>query len=183
MIKRPLITPRNIRPLNVDTHPAKFANNTHVYFYDCHQAQPAWLQQLFTVWGIVRDVAFDDDMNEIVYQLYLPKERRSIYVHEKELVADCGDNPTVCPWGEIESTVQDGIMVKVANKLAPDVLLDDVVKALELDAIRYMRHKRRIHVLLRTPKSVVRVSYDRQPEYRVFAKRASFSEALQALMM
>ncbi|WP_261858213.1 hypothetical protein [Photobacterium sanguinicancri] len=183
MIKRPLIIPRNLLPLNVDTYPPKFANNTNVYFYDCHQAQPAWLQQLFTVWGIVRDVAFDDDMKEVVYQLYLPKERRSIYVYEKELVSDCRDNQSECPWGEVESTVQDGIMVKVADRLAPDVLLDDVVKALELDAISYMRHKRRIHVLLRTAKSVVRVSYDRQPEYRVFAKRASLSEAKQALMM
>lgn len=183
MIKRPLLNPRNIASIDEDISSPKYAYDSKVCFFDCHPEQPAWLKQLFIVWGIVRRVVFDDKKQEIAYQLYLPSDRRTIYVYEKELVMNYADSKISCPWGTVESTMQDGLMVKVGEKIEPKVLLDEVVKALELDAVDYMQHRRRIHVLLKTAKSVVRVSYDRQPEYRVFAKKATYTQAAQALLM
>ena len=183
MIKRPQLNPRNLKSLDESASLPKFDCNSKVYFFDCHPDQPTWLKQLFVVCGVVRRAVLDIEKQEIAYQLYLPTNCRTIYVYEKELVANCIDNPIFCPWGTVESTMQDGLMVKVGDKVEPKELLDEVVKALELDAVNYMQQKRRIHVLLKTAKSVVRVSYDRQPEYRIFAKKASCTEAAQALLM
>ncbi|OLQ77649.1 hypothetical protein BIT28_04685 [Photobacterium proteolyticum] len=183
MIKRPQFNTRNLASIDEETSSPKYAYDSKVYFFDCHPEQPAWLKQLFMVRGIVRRVVFDDERQEIAYQLYLPTNRRTIYVYEKELGTNYADSQISCPWGTVESTMQDGLMVKVGEKIEPIVLLDEVVKALKLDAVDYMQHRRRIHVLLKTAKSVVRVSYDRQPEYRVFAKKASYMQATQALLM
>ncbi len=183
MIKRSQLNSRHLIQLDEASTPVKYGNNSKVYFYDCHPDQPAWLKQLFLVGGVVRRAALDPETQEIVYQVYLPKNLRTVFISEKELMASCSDNPISCPWGTVESSMKDGLMVKVNETVEPQVLLNDVVKTLELDAVGYMKQKRRIHVMLKTVKSVVRVSYDRQPEFRVFAKRASYAEAVEALLM
>lgn len=183
MIKRPHLNSRHLIPLDKTVASAKYGCNSRVYFSDCHPDQSNWLKQLFLVSGVVRQAVFDTEKQEVVYELYLPANFRKIFIYESELMDKCNESASSCPWGTIESAMQDGLMVKVAEELEPEMLLDDVIKVLELDAASYMRQKRKIHILLKTAKSVVRVSYDNQPEYRIFAKRASYSEAAKALLI
>ncbi|MFT5674526.1 MAG: hypothetical protein ACI808_000445 [Paraglaciecola sp.] len=181
MIKHSKLDSRHLIPLTEASKPVKYGSNSKVYFFDCHPDQPTWLKQLFLVCGVARRAALDPDTQEVAYQVYLPVNLRSVYIYEKDLVPNCSDNPIACPWGTVESKMKDGLRVKVSEEVEPQVLLDEVVKTLELDSVRYTKHKRRIHIMLKTLKSVVRVSYDRQPEFRIFSKRASYAEAVEAL--
>lgn len=182
MIKRNQLNTNNLIPHEKEHISAKHSCNSRVYFSDGHPDQPVWLKQLFLLCGVVRRTLFDVEKQEVAYELHLPANCRRLYIYEKDLLTKCTDTQILCPWGIIESTMQDGLMVKVDKEIAPEALLDEVVKTLELDSANHMQQKRRIHVLLKTAKSVVRVSYDRQAEYRIFAKRASYIEAARALV-
>ncbi|MFT5674318.1 MAG: hypothetical protein ACI808_000233 [Paraglaciecola sp.] len=181
MIKRSQLNSRHLIQIDEASTPVKYSCNSKVYFFDCHPEQPLWLKQLFMVCGLARRAVLDPKTLEVSYKVYLPTHLRTVYVYEKDLVADCSDNPIACPWGTVESVMKDGLMVKVGKEVDPEVVLNEIIKTLELDAVSDMQYKRRIHVMLKTQKSVVRVSYDRKPEFLVFAKRVSYAEAVEAL--
>ena len=182
MIKHSQLNSRHLIQIDESSTPVKYSCNSKVYFFDCHPDQPLWLKQLFMVCGLARRAVLDPKTREVSYQVYLPRNLRSVYVSEKDLITNDSENQIVCPWGTVESVMKDGLMVKVGKVVEPEVLLNDIIKTLELDAASYMQYKRRIHVMLKTLKSVVRVSYDRKPEFRVFSKRVSYAEAVEALL-
>lgn len=183
MDKHHQLNPHQLVPLEEEHAFAKHACNSRVYFSDEHPDQDVWLKQLFLLCGVVRQTLFDVEKQEVVYEIHLAVNSRRLYIYEKDLFIKCRESEILCPWGTIESTMQDGLMVKVDKDLEPEMLLDEVIRVLELSAINYMQQKRKIHVLLKTAKSVVRVSYDAQPEYRIFSKRASYIEAARALVV
>ncbi|WP_028112783.1 hypothetical protein [Ferrimonas kyonanensis] len=169
-------------PLERTASRAKFTLGQRLSFHHCHRDQANWIKQVFTEQGIVQGIFWDEKNNDVVYQLNASARVGKIYAHEQDIIQLNTQEQSACPWGQVESKACDGIIVHVDHEVNATQLLKDVVAALRLNVIDYYRHKRKLHILLKTATSVVRVSYDNVAEFKVFAKRVNFHQASEALM-
>ncbi|HHX8457912.1 TPA: hypothetical protein ACVO1H_004545 [Vibrio diabolicus] len=180
-MKTKLIGTQDFQLLDTEQYKPKFSLGQRVEFYHCHREQEHWIKEVFQEKGCVQGIYWDDKAKDIVYQLYVSVRLGSAYVLEQDLVHRSSAENTKCPWGVVEAKACDGIIINVTEKVNTSQILRDAVSFLQLDAIKYFKQKKRLHILLKTPLSLVRVSYDKSPEFRVYNKLVNFNEASEAL--
>lgn len=157
-----------------------YKENQHVYFSNCHADQPSWLRSFFKVKGVIRRRLIDKRNNRIAYELFMLRGLKKKIVYQEQLTQN-GELLRTSPWGHFVSSVRDGLMIQLNESAQASDIVDEVVDAMALDYQHHLRHKRPIHVLLKSKKAVVRVSYDGHASFKLFGKKADYQQAIDAL--
>ncbi|CAH0533510.1 hypothetical protein VST7929_01380 [Vibrio stylophorae] len=186
MIRRPSLHCENLQSLTVAelaTHHADdhFTAGDQVYFLDCHHSQQDWLKQFFVHQGVVKEAFWHPQEQRLIYRVHFPFERCFKQVYGEELFRQAPLNQGTCPWGEIESMITDGILLKLNDSYQPKPLLDDVVHCLSLEVMYYLNYQRRLHMILKSKRVHLKVSFEQSAEFRLFGKKISYEQALDAL--
>lgn len=178
MIRRPLLSDGRVPLISADDGCSQFAVSDLVYFTDCHANQPDWIKQLFVCKGFVRQIYRRQDTGEVVYDIHFPFARCCKLIPEAELTTDNQPQFAPCPWGKIEGMIIDGIMLRIENSLAVKPMLDEIVRCLTREVTEYLNSRRRLHMILRTDNTNLKISFDQSAEFRLFGKRISYEEAI-----
>ncbi|MEH6531008.1 MAG: hypothetical protein V7735_06655 [Photobacterium frigidiphilum] len=170
-----------LQQMECDSH---FNIGEKVLYASCHPKQPSWIKECFYLEAEVLKVWQPDSASEPMYQLRLLHNSRKTQSSESLLShVTTPKKSTSQTWGQIEAKAIDGLMIRLLNVHDAEMLLNDALEIVKLEATEHKQFRTTSHVLLRSssPYINIKIEYKNKATYMINGRRSNRENVFKAL--